>query len=87
MEREEKLKAQAEEERKQAIELERKRQAEALAKEEADRIKREQNVNHMRKINSESIMAFKQNGMTEECAKLAVSLIAKKLIPNITIEY
>ena len=85
--REDRLKVEAEERQKKAIEDERKRQAEAEAKIEADRIKREQNVNHMRKINNEAMTAFKDNGMTKDCAKMAVSLIAKKLIPHITIEY
>lgn len=86
-EREERLKIEAEENKRKAIENERKRQAEEAAKVEADRIKREQNINHMRKINNEAMDAFKANGMTEDCAKLAVSLIAKKLIPNVSIEY
>ena len=59
---------------------------EEAAKVEADRVKREQNINHMRKINNEAMDAFKANGMTEDCAKLAVSLIAKKLSPNVSIE-
>lgn len=87
VEREERLKIEAEENKRKAIENERKRQAEEAAKVEADRVKREQNINHMRKINNEAMDAFKANGMTEDCAKLAVSLIAKKLIPNVSIEY
>lgn len=85
--REERLKIEAEERQKKAIEDERKAQTEAAAKVEFERVKREHDIKHMRSINSAALNAFITNGMTEECAKLSVSLIAKKLIPNITITY
>ena len=86
-EREERLKTEAEERQKAAIEAEKKRQSDEIAAAEAERLKREQNVAHMKKINNAALEQFLANGLTEDCAKLAISLIAKKLIPNITINY
>ena len=40
-----------------------------------------------RAINRAALDAFVQGGMTEECAKLAVTLIAKKAIPAVSITY
>jgi hypothetical protein len=87
IEREERLKVEAEDRQKKAIEAEKKRQADEAAAIEAERLKREKNVAHMKKINNEALKAFIDNGLTEECAKLAISLIYKKVIPNITINY
>lgn len=87
LQREEKLKIEAEAREKAAIESEKKRQADEIAAAEEERLKREQNVAHMKKINNEALKSFVENGLTEDCAKLAISLIAKKLIPNITINY
>ena len=77
----------AEKQKIAAIEAEKKRQADEAAAIEAERLKREKNVAHMKKINNEALKAFIDNGLTEECAKLAISLIYKKVIPNITINY
>lgn len=87
IEREERLKVEAEDRQKKAIEAEKKRQADEAAAIEAERLKREKNVAHMKKINNEALKAFIDNGLTEKCAKLAISLIYKKVIPNITINY
>lgn len=38
-------------------------------------------------ITRTALDAFVAGGMTEECAKLAVTLIAKKAIPSISISY
>jgi len=87
LERAERLKIEAEERQKAAIEAEKKRQSDEEARIEKERIEREQNVAHMKKINNEALKAFVENGLNEDCAKLAISLIAKKLITNITINY
>ena len=42
---------------------------------------------HKTAINRAALDAFVTGGMTEECAKLAVTLIAKKAIPAISISY
>lgn len=87
IEREERLKVEAEDRQKKSHEDERKRQLDEMAAAEEERLKREQNVAHMKKINNEALEAFLRNGLTEDCAKLAISLIAKKLITNIQINY
>lgn len=86
----EKAKREAEQER-QRIEAEHKRKEdERLAeerrlKEEADR--RQADKNHRGAINRAAMEAMVAGGMPEDCAKQAVTLIAKGQIPNITINY
>lgn len=48
---------------------------------------RERDVAHRRSINRAALDAFVAGGMTEECAKQAITLIAERKIPNITISY
>lgn len=48
---------------------------------------RERDKAHKAAINRAALEAFVQGGMTEECAKLAVALIAKKSIPAVSIAY
>ncbi|KNH48332.1 hypothetical protein [Pseudomonas lini] len=48
---------------------------------------READKEHRRKINLEALEAFVKGGMTEECAKQAITLIASRLIPAISIQY
>jgi len=57
------------------------------AAEAAELAKREKDKAHKKEINNTAVAAFTANGMTEECAKLAVTLIAKKLIPAVSISY
>lgn len=64
-----------------------KRQADAKAAEEAEAARRERDKAHKGKVNRAALAAFVQGGMTEECAKLAVTLIAKGEIPAIKISY
>lgn len=54
-------------------------------KEEAEQ--RARNKAHKTKINRAALEAFMANGMTEECAKQAVTLIAKGSIRGVKIEY
>jgi colicin import membrane protein len=76
---------------KQAVEAARqaeiKRQADAKAAEEAEAARREADKAHKGKVNRAALSAFVQGGMTEECAKLAVTLIAKGEIPAVAIKY
>lgn len=76
---------------KQAVEAARqaeiKRQADAKAAEEAEAARREADKAHKGKVNRAALAAFVQGGMTEECAKLAVTLIAKGEIPAVAIKY
>lgn len=99
--RELELKLQAEKaERERAEALNRAERAEREAKENADRAhaaklkaeadeaaKREADKAHKAKINNAALAAFIAGGLAEDAAKLAVSLIAKRSIPAITINY
>lgn len=57
--------------------------AEILRQQEA----RERDKNHRASINRAALEAFVAEGMTEECAKQAIKLIAMRKIPNIAISY
>ncbi|WP_313463712.1 hypothetical protein [Achromobacter sp.] len=76
---------------KQAVEAARqaeiKRQADAKAAEEAETARREKDKAHKSKVNRAALAAFVAAGLSEECAKLAVTLIAKGEIPAIKITY
>lgn len=76
---------------KQAVEAARqaeiKRQADAKAAEEAETARREADKAHKGNVNRAALDAFVAGGMPEGCAKQAVTLIAKGLIPNIRITY
>lgn len=65
-----------------------KREAEEkAAQEKADAEAREANKRHCAAINRKALKAFEDGGMTEKQATLAVTLIAQKKIPNVTIFY
>lgn len=61
-------------------EAEKKAEADALAKREA-------NKSHMKRVNNEAMQCFIDGGLSEESAKLAVTLLAKKVIKNAQINY
>ena len=48
---------------------------------------RERNKAHRAKINSAAKKAFIAAGMSDDTAELAVTVIAKGLVPNVTIAY
>lgn len=64
-----------------------KRQADAKAAEEAEQRRREADIAHKASINNAALAAFIENGLPDACAKQAVILIAKGLIPAIRIQY
>jgi colicin import membrane protein len=70
-----------------AIEAERKRVADEAAKAAAEVAKREANKRHLAKVNNTAVAAFVAGGLNEDAAKLAVTLIAKRQIPAISISY
>ncbi|WJD60622.1 hypothetical protein [Pseudomonas kurunegalensis] len=78
---------QAEEAAEQARQDERRRAdaaaAEILRQQEA----RESDKAHRASINRTALEAFVAGGMTEQCAKQAITLIAQRKIPNIAISY
>lgn len=64
-----------------------KRQADEKAAEDAAAQKREADTKHKKEVNNAALAAFIENGLPEECAKQAVILIAKGLIPAVKITY
>lgn len=70
-----------------AAAAERQRQADEQARIEREAAAREANKANQKAINSEALAAFIAGGMPEECAKQAITLIAKRCIPHITISY
>ena len=80
-------------ERRQAEAAERSRLAE-IARQEAQAAEvkrqaeaREADKAHKARINRAALDAFVAGGMTEECAKQAITLIAQRKIPAIAITY
>lgn len=71
---------QAESDARAKIEQERKAEAAAAAKREAD-------TKHRAKINNAAVAALVTGGLSEDAAKTAVTLIAKQMIPHVSISY
>lgn len=79
--------ARAKEQAEQAAENERNRiAAEQLAEEEAAR-KREENKRHRGKINTAAKVALVEFGLSDDDAKLAITMIAAGNVPNVKISY
>lgn len=77
----------AEEAAEQARQEERRRADAAAAEIVRQQEARERDEAHRRAINRAALDAFVAGGMTEECAKQAITLIAQRKIPNIAISY
>ncbi len=60
---------------------------EAEAKAAAEVKAREADREHKKKINSAALADFMAGGMTEDCAKMAITLIAKKAVRGVAITY
>lgn len=87
LQREQQARVDAERREAEAVAAEQRRVA-AIAEAEAREAKRrEADKAHKTAINRAALDAFVAGGMTEECAKLAVTLIAKKAIPAVSISY
>lgn len=71
----------------QAAQAERQRQADEQAEVERQTKAREADIKHKKAVNNAALAAFIAGGMPEDCAKQAVTLIAKRQIPNISITY
>jgi hypothetical protein len=77
----------AEQEKERAIQAEKDRVA-ALAKAEADaQAKREANKAHLTKINRAALAALVAGGISEDCGKECIRLIAAGKVPNVQINY
>ena len=61
--------------------------AEAAQRERDEAARREADKTHRASINRAAMSALVAGGMSEESARLAVELIAKRAIPNVTIAY
>lgn len=77
----------AAEQAEQAAQAERDKQAQAAAQAAAELEAREKDRAHKKKINTQAVADFVAGGMTEDCAKMAVTLIAQKRINCIAINY
>lgn len=71
----------------QAAAAERQRIADERAADAAEARRREEDKAHKASINRAALEAFVAGGMPEDCARQAVTLIAKGLVPNIRINY
>lgn len=77
----------AEQAKQAAIQAEKDRVA-ALAKSEAEATaKREANKAHLRKVNQAALAALVEGGISEDAAKLCISLIAQNKVPAVQINY
>ena len=77
----------AEAKAERAAQAERQRQADYQAEVERQAKAREADLEHKKAVNNAALAAFIAGGMPEDCAKQAVTLIAKRLVPNISIQY
>lgn len=77
----------AEREKREAIEDEKKRQEDEKRKEKEAEEKRQANKRHRGKINREAKESFVSEGLKEAEAEKIITMIAKGLIANITINY
>ena len=87
IQREQQAKADAERQAAEAVAAEQRRVAAQAAADAKEAERRERDKAHKTAINRAALDAFVAGGMTEECAKLAVTLIAKKAIPAVSITY
>jgi len=85
--RAEQAEREAEARAERAAAAERQRQADEQARIEAEAKAREKDKAHKKQINNEALAAFIAGGMPEECAKQAITLIAQRKIPHISISY
>lgn len=79
--------AKAEKDKQAAIEAEKQKQIAEAQKIEREKLEREKNLKHTKEINQQALKAFVANGFSEDDAKKIITLIAKKSIPFITINY
>lgn len=71
----------------EAVQREQQRIADEAAREAADLARREANTKHKAKINRAALAALVAGGLSEECAKQCVTLIASGKVPAVSISY
>jgi hypothetical protein len=77
----------AEREKNEAIEAERKRVAAEAQRQADEAAARERDTNHRRAINKAAVDALVTGGVPWSVAQDVIKLIAKKMIPAVTITY
>lgn len=87
IQREERAKQEAETRQQRAVEEERQRVAAEQAQAAAEAARREKDKAHKASINRAALDAFVAGGMAEPAAKQAITLIAKRAIPAVSISY
>lgn len=85
--REQQAKADAARRESEAVAAEQRRVAAVAAEEAKEAKRREADKAHKTAVNRAALDAFMKGGLSEECAKTAVTLIAKKAIPAVSITY
>jgi hypothetical protein len=78
---------QAERDREAAVVAERKRQDDARKAEEDARAKRERDKKHQGEIHREALAALTKFGIEEVVAKTFIELVARKIVPHVSITY
>lgn len=87
VQREQQAKADAERRATEAVAAEQRRVAAQQAADAAEAKRREKDKAHKTAVNRAALEAFVAGGLSEDCAKQAVTLIAKKAIPSVYITY
>jgi len=79
--------AKAEADKQAAIEAERQRVAAEQAAQAAEAALREKDTANKKRVNNEILQDFIAAGLSEECAKTAITAMAKSLVRNVKINY
>lgn len=85
--REQEAKAEADRKAAEAVEAEKRRVAALAAAEAAEAKRREADKQHKAQVNRAAVQALVEGGVSEDCAKVVITLIAKKAIPAVSITY
>lgn len=85
--REQQAKEDSERRAAEAVATEQRRVAQQQAAEAAETKRRERDKAHKTSVNRAALDAFVAGGLSEDCAKTAITLIAKKAIPSVSITY
>ena len=79
--------AKAEADKQAAIEAERQRVAAEQEQQAAETARREKDTANKKRVNNEILQDFIAAGLSEECAKTAITAMAKSLVRNVKINY
>jgi len=79
--------AKAETDKQAAIEAERQRVASEQAQQAAEALRREKDTANKKRVNNEILQDFIAAGLSEDCAKTAITAMAKNQVRNVKINY